>query len=198
MDDPKPYHHGNLREALIEAAIEILHESGVGDLSLRATAARAGVSRMAPTHHFGGKDGLLGAVAARAYENFAATMQSEFDRAEENAHEKMRAICKGYLMFARNEPALFDLILSDETRFQWTDELTISSAKSYEVLRSTCAMFKPSKHGPEITETLIWSLIHGYAALSRRTPVSQEFDFREIFAMLDELHLTPKGQVPRR
>lgn len=189
MLEKKPYHHGNLREALIEVAIELLHENGIGDLSLRATAARAGVSRMAPSHHFGGKDGLLAAVAARGYEKFAASMQTEFDLAGTSAPEKLRGISKGYLAFARTEPALFDLILNDEKRYTWTDELTSASAKSYDVLRKTCAMFASSRHGPEVVEKLVWSLVHGYAVLSRRDLDGPIDDFSELFAVLDELDL---------
>jgi len=189
MPEKKPYHHGNLREALIETAIELLHENGVSDLSLRATAARAGVSRMAPSHHFGGKDGLLAAVAARGYEKFAEAMQVEFDAAGPDAAEKLRGISKGYLTFARTEPALFDLIFNDEKRYTWTDELTAASTRSYSVLRKTCAMFARQPHGPDVSEKLVWSLVHGYAVLNRRELVGSTDEFGDLFAMLDALHL---------
>ena len=189
MPEKRPYHHGNLRETLIEVAVELLRETGVGDVSLRATAARAGVSRMAPSHHFGGKDGLLAAVAARGYEKFAEAMQIEFDLAGPTAAEKLRGISKGYLIFARTQPALFDLIFNDEKRYSWTDELTVASAKSYSVLRKTCAMFTGQLHGSDVIEKLVWSVVHGYAVLSRRELVGPTEDFGDLFAMLDALHL---------
>ncbi len=62
----KPHHHGNLREALIVAGIEILKEGGLPALTLRACAARAGVSHAAPAHHFDGLPGLVTAIAANS------------------------------------------------------------------------------------------------------------------------------------
>jgi len=59
----RPYHHGDLRQALVRSALEILSEGGVGDLSLRAAARRARVSAMAPYRHFADKEALLAAVA---------------------------------------------------------------------------------------------------------------------------------------
>ena len=63
-----PYHHGNLREVLLETAAEAIEETGVGEMSLRALARRARVSHGAPAHHFGDKTGLLTALATRAME----------------------------------------------------------------------------------------------------------------------------------
>jgi AcrR family transcriptional regulator len=63
----KPHHHGNLREALINAGLLLLKEDGLDGLTLRRAAARAGVSHAAPAHHFSGKQGLVAAIAARGF-----------------------------------------------------------------------------------------------------------------------------------
>src|SRR6187549_1461323 len=70
----RPYHHGNLRRELVDAALEELAEHGPQDLSLRALARRAGVSHAAPTHHFGDKAGLLTAIAVEGYELLAESL----------------------------------------------------------------------------------------------------------------------------
>src|SRR5829696_3636865 len=72
------YHHGALRAAVINAALEVISESGPGAVSLRDLARRAGVSHAAPAHHFGDKAGLLTAVAADGFERLAATLRQAY------------------------------------------------------------------------------------------------------------------------
>ena len=92
MEEQKRYHHGDLRGALIRAALEILDTEGLSALSLRAAAARAGVSHAAPKHHFGNMQGLVGAVIAHGYRRLDAMMSE--DRAERSADlvEKVRKV----------------------------------------------------------------------------------------------------------
>ena len=73
-DDARPYHHGDLPRALLEAAVEAIEEVGPAALSLRDLARRTGVSHAAPAHHFGDKAGLLTAVAADGFRRLAATL----------------------------------------------------------------------------------------------------------------------------
>ena len=112
--DKKPHHHGDLREALIEAGVGLLREGGQGALTLRRCAARAGVSHSAPAHHFKGLNGLFSAIAARGYRTFTATMVAERERAGRDPMARLVAICEGYLTFARQNAALFTLMFSSE------------------------------------------------------------------------------------
>ena len=97
---PKPsYHHGNLREALLDAVGEILLEKGVGGVSLREAARRAGVSHSAPAHHFGDKLGMLTAFAIRGFELFGASMRKAIASASDPI-EQINAMGLAYIRFA--------------------------------------------------------------------------------------------------
>ena len=74
-----PYHHGDLRNALLDAADELLQEQGLQGFTLRACARRAGVSHMAPKHHFNDVRGLLRAVAERGFARLVALLKERFD-----------------------------------------------------------------------------------------------------------------------
>src|SRR5215213_11204294 len=80
--DARPYHHGDLPRALLEAAVQAIAEVGPAAVSLRDLARRVGVSHAAPAHHFGDKRGLLTAVAAEGYRLFAAALRDEYERSE--------------------------------------------------------------------------------------------------------------------
>src|SRR5215468_4092731 len=106
-----PYHHGDLRDALIEAAQEILETVGLPALSLRAVARRADVSPAAPYHHFPNKQAMLDAVAERGFDALTAAMTTRMDKVSGGA-ARQDASGIGYVAFAVANPALFGLMFS--------------------------------------------------------------------------------------
>lgn len=104
------YHHGNLRQALLESAEQILREQGVAGLKLRAIAKRAGVSHTAADPHFGDLVGLLSELAAIGYERLAGAMAGAPGSAPQAA-----AIARGYIGFAAANPDLFALMFRGDT-----------------------------------------------------------------------------------
>lgn len=161
-------HRGDLREALISAGIELLAEGGLEALSLRRCAARAGVSHAAPAHHFKGVSGLLTAIVARGYEKFTNTMIEEREKTVDEPRARLEAICEGYLRFARENDALFVLMFSPQ-KLDFEDQDFIQQAEAaYQVLVEGCAPFRHGSAGSRGTEIMIWSLVHGFAVLSRR------------------------------
>src|SRR5438876_6427866 len=108
-----PYHHGSLREALLQAAERILERDGIQGLTLRAAAREAGVSHAAPKNHFGDLSGLLSELAAVGFERFVAMMQVNVRDGDPPAH-RMAAIGRGYVTFARTYPGLFLLMFRGE------------------------------------------------------------------------------------
>ncbi len=90
-----PHHHGNLREALIDAGLQLLAEGGPSALTLRRAAARAGVSHAAPAHHFDGLTGLLTAIAVRAYQAFSGQMIQHREAAGANDFTRWVGVCQG-------------------------------------------------------------------------------------------------------
>jgi len=156
---------GDLRAALVEAGLALLAIDGLSGLTLRACAARAGVSHAAPAHHFAGLPGLLTAIAARGFAIFAETMIQDRDMAPQNPRACLIGICQGYLRFARDHPDLFTLMFNHP--FQHTDDADFlsHSATSFAVLAQACAPFKPVSDAPGSTEMMVWSQVHGLACL---------------------------------
>ncbi|ODT86002.1 TetR/AcrR family transcriptional regulator [Phenylobacterium sp. SCN 70-31] len=103
--EPRPYHHGDLRRALVDAARRLLEAEGPSALSLRAVAREAGVSPAAPYHHFKDKAELLDAVAHEGWETLGAQMAEAKSQAEGRA--QLTALGIAYVCFARDNPALY-------------------------------------------------------------------------------------------
>ena len=163
----KPHHHGDLRNALITAGVDILQEKGLEGLTLRACAARAGVSHAAPAHHFDGLAGLLTAVASVGFETFSTYMLRARDAAPADPRERLIAICRGYMAFARDHPAMFNLMFSTEFNPKHRPDSKESGDNAYSVLSETCAPFAPISDAPDSTEIMVWSLIHGLTELTQ-------------------------------
>lgn len=112
MDTPNHrYHHGNLRETLIDAALAVVDEAGPETLSMRQLARTAGVSSAAPFRHFADKQVLIDAVAERAASMLDAII-AQAGRSGKDALTQFRAMTVAYVRFASEHPALFDLIYS--------------------------------------------------------------------------------------
>ena len=185
----KPHHHGNLRAALIDAGLTLLAEEGVQGLSLRKAAARAGVSHAAPAHHFAGKAGLVRALAAHGFRTFTDLMASERFRDGHTPMDQMQGICRGYLRFAEEHEALFQLIFTlDFTSHDVDEEFETASRQAYELLSEVCGLFEPLPGGPKAVETMIWSLVHGYASLRRYgrlvVPDGDPVEFQQLLPQL--------------
>ena len=106
----KRYHHGNLREALLDTAIEQLHEGGVENLSLRALARAVGVSQTAPYRHFEDKSELLAAMATNGYRDLLRALRETGAAAGDCPKEQLFAFAHAYVDYAANNPRLFKLM----------------------------------------------------------------------------------------
>lgn len=104
LEAARPYHHGDLRRALIEAAERILEREGPQALSLRAVAREAGVSPAAPYHHFKDKSDLMLAIAQNGFEKLGEAMKSGVSTTDDG---KLGGIGRAYVRFARANPALY-------------------------------------------------------------------------------------------
>jgi AcrR family transcriptional regulator len=188
MSNAKPkqsHHHGNLRSALIEAGIELLAEGGPEALTLRGCAARAGVSHAAPAHHFEGLSGLRSAIANEGFRRFRESMLRAAEGAEPTPRGRLRGICRGYLEFAREQPALFDLIFGFDASLGRKGQPLEEGRAAYAVLRDTCAPFVAEGQDPAVVEAQVWSLIHGYATLHLSGRLSPDRPGGEIVDQFD-------------
>lgn len=165
---PKPagtYHHGALRETLLDAAEALLAQRGADALSLRDVARSAGVSHAAPYHHFAGLPELLAALAARSFQQLGAAMQAGVDAHPGNAREQLLAIAVAYVDFARRRPARFRLMFGPVLASrQLHPALDHAAEASFRVLLDTATRFD-APSGPLIALTG-WSLAHGLSHLS--------------------------------
>ena len=164
----KTYHHGDLKPALIAAGLALLEESGLENLSLRAIAARVGVSHTAPKNHFDGLRGLLTAIAAEGFRRHAAEMRRGVED-HPPGKPRLQAACDGYLRFALAHPELFRLMFSRTLCNHDDPELQAASRASYEVLQGIAQGLDWDKAdapgAPWRTEWMLWSFVHGYAML---------------------------------
>ena len=165
------YHHGDLKNALVQAGIAMLEEGGLPALSLRALAARVGVSHTAPKNHFGSLRGLLTAIAAEAFRRHAAFMRDGL-APDATPEARLRAAMTGYARFARTHPHLFALMFSDLHCDMTDPALQAAGAESYGILQDVAhALDWTSADGapasPRQTEMMLWSFVHGYAVLSQ-------------------------------
>jgi len=112
----RPYHHGNLRTALLAQAERTVRERGVQDLSLRQLAREAGVSHGAPRRHFPDRQALLDALAKAGFARLGAELQSAVDAAGENFQARLRATAAAYIRFATRDAALLELMFAGKHR----------------------------------------------------------------------------------
>jgi len=168
LSEPK-YHHGNLKDALIEAGLDILKEGGLESLSLRACAARTGVSHGAPKNHFANLAVLQAAIATEGFRQFAATMRAHMADAPKDARAQILASASGYVAFVEGNPDLFRLMFSMERKIDIYPELLPASRDAYAVLREVAEGLAPENcENPTdrtSVETMLWTFIHGYATL---------------------------------
>lgn len=177
----KPYHHGDLRAALLAAGEAELTEKGVEGFSLRSVAKRAGVSHAAPAHHFGDTNGLLTALATEGFTKFQDTLDAREQGATDDLDRAVRAGL-GYLEFALARPALFRLIFSSvRPDFAAPDLVAAASRAYYHLVGLVTAL-----GGGETDIIALWATSHGIADLSadRRMLVLQGKSPEEREAMI--------------
>jgi AcrR family transcriptional regulator len=168
--DKKRYHHGDLRNALLDAGLEILAREGIGAVTLRAIAARAGVSHAAPAHHFGNLRGLMTALAAIAFDRLYASVDTAKAGAAKEPIEQARAAGTGYVDFARHNPGLFRLMFSSSLIDYADPGLQLAAKRAYEQLLDTAAPAVAQRGGGASEDVSavalqLWCTVHGFAHL---------------------------------
>ena len=164
----RPYHHGGLRAALIEAAERLIAERGVDGFSLRETARRAGVSATAPGHHFRDARGLLTAVATAAFEAFGDALEA----ADRGPDRRARIHGQGmaYVRFALANRARFDLMWRYALIDREDPDYKAAGDRAFMVLDRAVRGTQAGPAAPDDPKTApsiaCWSLVHGFARLA--------------------------------
>lgn len=163
MDSPdRPYHHGDLRAALLVAAEAELAVAGVEAISLRQVARRAGVSHAAPAHHFGDAQGLLTALAAEGFRRFRATQALHEAQAAPDARAQLVAAGQGYVAFAMERPALFRLMFGSSRPDYADPALQGAAGAAYAHL---LAQVEAAGGQGMVDVAAVWATAHGLADL---------------------------------
>ena len=167
------YHHGNLREALIEAALELIGAKGPAGFTFAEAARHAGVSAAAPYRHFRDRDALLAEVAQRGFMRFEQQLAAAWDEGRPSLPAAFDRLGKAYLAFARSEPAYFSAMFESGLSLTEHRELQQAGDRALAVLRGACealvAGMPAGKRPPPMMMALhIWSLSHGIASLFAR------------------------------
>jgi AcrR family transcriptional regulator len=152
-----PYHHGDLRRAILDAAIESISTSGSAALSLRELSRRAGVSHAAPIHHFGDKAGVLTALAAEGYDLLADELATGNDFVEAGV---------AYVRFAVTHKAHFEVMFRPDTYHHDDPAVVAARERASQALTSGVhTRTTHTGHEARLTGIAAWSLVHGFATL---------------------------------
>lgn len=163
------YHHGNLRETLIDQGAQIIEKGGIPALTLRAVAEAAGVSRQAPYHHFGDKNGLLAAIATASFERLARAMCKAGGRYLAG-EDRLVALGAAYVRLARQAPQQFELCSGTYIQdFAAHPELLEARATAHAVLDAAMVEYlelnRVPTEGAALASGAAWAMAHGLARL---------------------------------
>ncbi|MFI8966251.1 TetR/AcrR family transcriptional regulator [Streptomyces sp. NPDC053493] len=181
MTTRRTYHHGDLRQAVLAAALDVIAADGPGALSLRDLARRAGVSHAAPAHHFKDRTGLLTAIAAQGYELLAEALTGAPDLRERGVR---------YVRFAAAHPAHFQVMFRPDLHHADDPELLAARERASVELRAGVTALGPGTAAPRDTGIAAWSLAHGFATLLLTHNLDAPLDGRdpgEVFRALTGL-----------
>lgn len=180
------YHHGNLRQALIDAGIKLINENGEENLSLRKVAAECGVSHAAPYAHFSGKDELIAAIKDTVTDRFMEELESAIDGTS-SADEGLIAMGRAYIVFFANNPDYF-VFLFGKQQINAHMKMNKEYKNDYPPFLLLRRMYKKhleenglekDEEEQEIDLIKIWSIVHGMASIACMRGVKTSFDWSD-------------------
>jgi AcrR family transcriptional regulator len=197
------YHHGNLREALVEATLGLIEEKGPFGFTLAEAARQAGVSAAAPYRHFRGRDELIEEVARRGFEMFAARLEAAFNDGRPSALSAFGAVGRAYLDFARENPGYYIAMFESGVGIAGNPELAQASDRAMAVLRRAAerlAAHLPANRRPPpgMVANHIWAMSHGVVELfGRGRPGSRApYSAEEMLESGTAIYLRGLGLIP--
>lgn len=167
------YHHGNLKEALVRAALELIAQKGPSGFTFAEAARWAGVSPAAPYRHYRDRDELLSDVARRGFERFEQALQRAWDGGRPEPFAAFERVGKAYLAFARTEPAYYSAMFEAGLPLDLNPDLRAAGERAFGVLREAAelliANMQSDRRPPALMMALhVWALSHGIASLFGR------------------------------
>jgi len=165
-----PYHHGDLKNALIQAGVEILARDGVSGLSLRKVAKQVGVSHAAPYSHFADKQALIAAISTEGFKQLFVQIKTVFARYKDDPENLLIETAWTYLQFALNEPDRFKLMFSSvlEKEKDYPDFVEVSQNNFNQLVEivELCQQANILKDGEsDLIALSVWGTVHGFISL---------------------------------
>ncbi|MBS0247633.1 MAG: TetR/AcrR family transcriptional regulator [Proteobacteria bacterium] len=172
-EGPRGYHHGNLKEALVRAALELIAEKGPAGFTFADAARWAGVSPAAPYRHFKSREELIADVARRGFELFTAALEAAWDDGKPDPTTTLNRLGKAYLDFARDKPAYYSAMFEAGVPVDADPQLRAAAENAFAVIRGATerlvAPMPAAERPPALMVALhIWSMTHGIASLFGR------------------------------
>jgi AcrR family transcriptional regulator len=180
------YHHGNLKEALVRAALELIAKKGPAGFTFAEAARWAGVSPAAPYRHFRDRDELMSDVARRGFDRFEEALRRAWDEGRPDPSTAFERLGKAHLEFAHKEPAYYSAMFEAGIPLDANPEYRAAGDRAFNVLRAATESLvttMPAKQRPPVMMMAlhVWALSHGIASLfgrgdaaSRRLPMTPE------------------------
>ncbi len=200
--EERAYHHGNLRRALLDAALALFGERGTFDFTFRELSRTAGVTHNAPYRHFAGRSELLSALREEGLERLAEVERQALARAGEEPRARVSALGEAYVRFALAEPVVFRLVLAHPLEEGTEKASQARGVESYRLLERTleeaqrAGVARDDLSAKELA-LAAWALVHGIASLlaSGRLPSSPQ-RIKAYVALLSEIFF--EGAAARR
>jgi AcrR family transcriptional regulator len=164
------YHHGNLREAMVEAALNMIRDRGPGGFSFAEVARAVGVSGAAPYRHFRDRNALVAEIARQGFVRLEADLARAWNDGKPGAAAAMESCGRAYLGFARREPASYAAMFHPGFPIEGVAELSAAADRAFAVIRRAADRVTAAAAGgrkpPALMVALhVWSLAHGIASL---------------------------------
>jgi AcrR family transcriptional regulator len=174
MESSRPYHHGNLRQALLEQAMTTLRDGDVDALSLRELAREVGVSHAAPRRHFPDRQALLDALAIAGFERLGSDLQAAADGADDDFEPTLQRCARAYVSFATTDAALLEVMFAGKH----TDNVDAAAERAFTPILELILRGQSDgvfEHGdPEHVGLMLLSTIHGLASLRSAGMIAPE------------------------
>ncbi|MDR6952158.1 AcrR family transcriptional regulator [Ancylobacter sp. 3268] len=169
--ETRSYHHGNLREALVQATLDLIAEKGIAGVTFAEAARRAGVSAAAPYRHFRDRDELIAAVATTGFDRFAEALKAAWQEGRPSPAVAYERMGRAYLDFARQQPSYYIAMFESGVPLEAHEGLQQAGGRAFAVLREAAEVLVSHMPGrpPGLMVALhTWSLAHGVASLFAR------------------------------